>query len=106
MTDVPQNKLTHFKRVDWLKWGLIFTGVLLSILFLVVPILWIFITAFSKGFEIFTENLFDNDMLHALGLTVLIAVIAVPINMLFGIAVAWLVTRFHFFWTPLVNDLD
>ncbi|MCT6568444.1 sulfate/thiosulfate ABC transporter permease CysW, partial [Staphylococcus aureus] len=53
-------------------------------------------TAFSKGIEIFTDNLLDSDMLHAVWLTLLIALITVPINMLFGISMAWLVTRFRF----------
>lgn len=49
-----------------------------------------------KGIEIFTDNLLDSDMLHAVWLTLLIALITVPINMLFGISMAWLVTRFRF----------
>lgn len=43
-----------------------------------------------------TANLADPDMLHAIWLTVLIALIAVPVNLVFGILLAWLVTRFNF----------
>ncbi|MCK9782959.1 MULTISPECIES: sulfate/thiosulfate ABC transporter permease CysW [Enterobacterales] len=96
MSDIMQQRSVYRRQIDWVKWGLILTGVVLSILFLVVPIAWIFMTAFSKGVEIFTENLLDSDMLHAVWLTVLIAVITVPINMLFGVSMAWLVTRFRF----------
>ncbi|MGC2868234.1 sulfate/thiosulfate ABC transporter permease CysW [Proteus vulgaris] len=96
MSDIMQQRSVYRRQIDWVKWGLIFTGVVLSILFLVVPIAWIFMTAFSKGVEIFTENLLDSDMLHAVWLTVLIALITVPINMLFGVSMAWLVTRFRF----------
>ncbi|MBG3128953.1 sulfate/thiosulfate ABC transporter permease CysW [Proteus mirabilis] len=96
MSDIMQQRSVYRRQIDWVKWGLIFTGVVLSILFLVVPIAWIFMTAFSKGVEIFTENLLDSDMLHAVWLTVLIALITVPVNMLFGISMAWLVTRFRF----------
>ncbi|MER1690787.1 sulfate/thiosulfate ABC transporter permease CysW [Proteus mirabilis] len=96
MSDIAQQRSLYRRQIDWVKWGLILTGVVLSILFLVVPIAWIFMTAFSKGIEIFTDNLLDRDMLHAVWLTLLIALITVPINMLFGISMAWLVTRFRF----------
>ncbi|MBG2874148.1 sulfate/thiosulfate ABC transporter permease CysW [Proteus alimentorum] len=96
MSDIIQQRSVYRRQIDWVKWGLIFTGVVLSILFLVVPIAWIFMTAFSKGVEIFTENLLDSDMLHAVWLTVLIALITVPVNMVFGVSMAWLVTRFRF----------
>ncbi|HCB2898442.1 sulfate/thiosulfate ABC transporter permease CysW [Proteus mirabilis] len=96
MSDIAQQRSLYRLQIDWVKWGLILTGVVLSILFLVVPIAWIFMTAFSKGIEIFTDNLLDSDMLHAVWLTLLIALITVPINMLFGISMAWLVTRFRF----------
>ncbi|HEJ9664753.1 TPA: sulfate/thiosulfate ABC transporter permease CysW [Proteus mirabilis] len=96
MSDIAQQRSLYRRQIDWVKWGLILTGVVLSILFLVVPIAWIFMTAFSKGIEIFTGNLLDSDMLHAVWLTLLIALITVPINMLFGISMAWLVTRFRF----------
>lgn len=96
MSDIMQQCSVDRRKIDWVKWGLILTGGVLSILFLVVPIAWIFMTAFSKGIEIFTENLLDSDMLHAVWLTVLIALITVPVNMLFGVSMAWLVTRFRF----------
>ncbi|WP_088361667.1 sulfate/thiosulfate ABC transporter permease CysW, partial [Salmonella enterica] len=51
---------------------------------------------FSKGLMPVLQNLADPDMLHAIWLTVLIALIAVPVNLVFGILLAWLVTRFNF----------
>ncbi|WP_342639865.1 sulfate/thiosulfate ABC transporter permease CysW [Proteus faecis] len=96
MSDIMQQRSVYRRQIDWIKWGLILTGVVLSILFLVMPIAWIFMTAFSKGVEVFSENLLDSDMLHAVWLTVLIALITVPVNMLFGVSMAWLVTRFRF----------
>lgn len=92
---MPQHSV-YRSPINWVKWGLIINGVVLSILFLVVPIAWIFMTAFSKGIEVFNQNLLDSDMLHAVWLTVLIALITVPVNMLFGVSMAWLVTRFQF----------
>ena len=102
MSDIAQQRSLYRRQIDWVKWGLILTGVVLSILFLVVPIAWIFMTAFSKGIEIFTDNLLDRDMLHAVWLTLLIALITVPINMLFGMACY----AFSFSGASVVNDAD
>ncbi|SFN63886.1 sulfate/thiosulfate ABC transporter permease CysW [Xenorhabdus japonica] len=82
--------------INWGKWLLIGTGVLFSVLLLVIPIAWIFLTAFSKGIDMVAQNLFDPDMLHAIWLTVIIALITVPLNLVFGVTTAWLVTRFQF----------
>ncbi|CNE08233.1 sulfate/thiosulfate transporter permease subunit [Yersinia nurmii] len=81
---------------NWRKWTLIAIGAVFSILLLVIPIVWIFITAFSKGMEVVGQNLADPDMLHAIWLTVLVALITVPVNLVFGVVMAWLVTRFQF----------
>lgn len=68
----------------------------MSILLLVVPILYIFVAALSEGLLAVWQNIIDKDMLHAIWLTILIAVITVPINIVFGVFMAWLVTRFNF----------
>ncbi|RAW86408.1 sulfate/thiosulfate ABC transporter permease CysW [Photorhabdus laumondii] len=96
MVELSESYVAQRPPVNWAKWTLIITGVLFSILLLVIPIIWIFMTAFSKGVEIVTENLLDPDMLHAIWLTILIALITVPVNLIFGVMIAWLVTRFQF----------
>ncbi|WP_445497200.1 sulfate/thiosulfate ABC transporter permease CysW [Photorhabdus sp. SF281] len=96
MAELSQFSIAQRPPVNWGKWGLITTGVLFSVLLLVIPIVWIFMTAFSKGIGVVTQNLLDPDMLHAIWLTVLIALITVPVNLIFGVMIAWLVTRFQF----------
>ncbi|TDB53956.1 sulfate/thiosulfate ABC transporter permease CysW [Photorhabdus luminescens] len=96
MVELSESYVAQRPPVNWGKWTLIMTGVLFSILLLVIPIVWIFMTAFSKGIEVVTQNLFDPDMLHAIWLTILIALITVPVNLIFGVMIAWLVTRFQF----------
>ncbi|AIU72198.1 sulfate/thiosulfate transporter permease subunit [Hafnia alvei FB1] len=83
-------------KVDWLKWFLIGSGVLLSVLLLLVPMISIFALAFSEGAGVVWKNLSDPDMLHAIWLTVLVALITVPVNLVFGTLLAWLCTRFVF----------
>ncbi|ANS44088.1 sulfate/thiosulfate ABC transporter permease CysW [Serratia inhibens] len=96
MADISEFNGVERPRVNWGKWTLIGIGVLFSVLLLVVPIISIFAEAFSKGVGVMWGNLLDRDMLHAIWLTVLIALITVPFNLIFGTLLAWLVTRFTF----------
>ena len=76
--------------------ALIVIAVVLTALFVVTPLIVIFAEAFAKGWSIFVANITASDTRHAILLTVLVAVIVVPVNMLFGVAAAWLITRFRF----------
>ena len=96
MEDITQLKRYGAPRINWGKWFLIGTGMLVSAFILLVPMIYIFVQAFSKGLMPVLHNLADPDMLHAIWLTVLIALIAVPVNLVFGVLLAWLVTRFNF----------
>lgn len=96
MTDVTELKSYRRSGFNWGKWTLIGLGVLISFLLLVVPVASIFAEALSKGLMPALQNIADPDMLHAIWLTVAIALITVPVNLVFGILLAWLVTRFNF----------
>ncbi|CRX71073.1 sulfate/thiosulfate ABC transporter permease CysW [Yersinia enterocolitica] len=96
MADISEFNGVARPPINWGKWTLIAIGALFSFLLLVIPMVWIFITAFSKGIEVVGQNLLDPDMLHAIWLTVLVALITVPVNLVFGVVLAWLVTRFVF----------
>ncbi|MBJ6131309.1 sulfate ABC transporter permease subunit CysW [Ochrobactrum sp. Q0168] len=75
---------------------LIWLASVLSILCIGVPLAVIFAYAFSKGAGAFFGEILKPDTLHAIWLTVLVAIVVVPINMAFGVCVAWLVTKFRF----------
>ncbi|WP_145570982.1 sulfate/thiosulfate ABC transporter permease CysW [Yersinia bercovieri] len=96
MADITEFNGVARPPINWGKWALIAIGAGFSLLLLVIPMVWIFITAFSKGIEVVGQNLLDPDMLHAIWLTVLVALITVPVNLVFGVVLAWLVTRFVF----------
>ncbi len=96
MAIVAPLKRYNVPRINWGKWFLIGVGMLVSAFILLVPMIYIFVQALSKGLMPVLQNLADPDMLHAIWLTVLIALIAVPVNLVFGILLAWLVTRFNF----------
>ncbi|MEH6672077.1 sulfate ABC transporter permease subunit CysW [Halopseudomonas sp.] len=80
----------------WSKWLLIGTALTLTLLILVIPLVLIFAQALSGGVGTAWENLTDEYTLHAIGLTLFVAALTVPINLVFGVFLAWLVTRFEF----------
>lgn len=65
-------------------------------LMLIAPLLVVFVEAFSRGIGVYVEALAMPDTMSALQLTLLVAVIAVPMNLVFGIAAAWLIAKFDF----------
>jgi sulfate transport system permease protein len=64
--------------------------------FLAAPLILIFASALSQGLGVFFKNLTDPAIAYAIWLTLLTALIVVPINILFGLAAAWTVTKFVF----------
>ncbi|MFG1284326.1 sulfate ABC transporter permease subunit CysW [Xanthobacter autotrophicus] len=63
---------------------------------LIAPLAVIFSEAFARGFSAYAEALVRPDTLHAIGLTLITALVCVPVNVGFGIAAAWAVTKFSF----------
>ncbi len=76
--------------------GLIALALVIAFFVLVVPLALIFVSAFARGWSAYASNIMAPDTLHAIFLTVLTAVIVVPVNMVFGIATAWAVARYEF----------
>ena len=79
-------------------WRGLFIGiaVTLALLVIVAPVLLIVVRAFSAGVRAYVDAILTPDTLHAIWLTVLTALIVVPVNTLFGIAAAWAITKFRF----------
>ncbi|MVS98314.1 sulfate ABC transporter permease subunit CysW [Devosia marina] len=75
---------------------LITLAIILAILVLVVPLALIFSFALREGLGIYLANILEPNTLHAIWLTVLTALIVVPVNIVVGACLAWLVTRFRF----------
>ncbi|WP_296349940.1 sulfate ABC transporter permease subunit CysW [Reyranella sp.] len=65
-------------------------------LFLVLPLLAVFSEALRRGLDLFIAAFAEPDTQAAIGLTLLVAAIAVPLNLLFGISAAWAVAKFEF----------
>ncbi len=80
----------------FIRRALIGLGLLLSGLFLVTPLIAVFFQAFASGWRYYVDTIAEPATLHAIQLTVLTALVVVPVNMLFGLCAAWAVTRFSF----------
>jgi sulfate transport system permease protein len=75
---------------------LIALAVIVLSLFLLLPLAAVFAEAFRRGWEVFLAALEEDAALSAIKLTLLAAAVSVPLNTLFGISAAWLVTKFRF----------
>jgi len=91
----------------WLRRTLIGIALVFVGLFLVLPLAAVFTEALRKGFDAFYEALKEPDAWSAIKLTFLITVIAVPLNLVFGVCAAWSIAKFEFrgkaFLTTLVD---
>jgi sulfate transport system permease protein len=75
---------------------LIAAAVAVLALFLLMPLVAVFAEALRRGWDVFFAALRDDNALSAVKTTLLIAVISVPLNSVFGISAAWAVTKFRF----------
>ena len=80
----------------WIRWILIGAALAFLALFLFVPLAAVFTEALRKGGEAYLAAITEPDARAAIGLTLLAAAMAVPLNAMFGVAAAWLVTKFDF----------
>jgi len=80
----------------WVRWLLTALALAFMVLFLVLPLAAVFAEALRQGLDAYLAGLRDPDTFAAIRLTVLTALICVPLNLVFGVAAAWCVAKFHF----------
>ena len=80
------------------KSPLILTAVALAFLavFVLLPLVTVFVEALSKGVAAYGDALTEPDALSAIRLTLIVAAISVPLNIVFGIVAAWAIAKFDF----------
>ncbi|MDQ6596135.1 sulfate ABC transporter permease subunit CysW [Bacillus salipaludis] len=99
---VVKELVVHEKRIqaDWAaklrKWFLIGIALVFLGLFILLPLLTVFSEGLKKGIQLYFLSLIEPDALAAIKLTLLIAVIAVPVNTVFGVIAAWGIAKFNF----------
>jgi sulfate transport system permease protein len=89
----------------WVRWSL--TGLALAFLalFLVLPLVAVFVQAFAKGIQAYLASFDNPDALHAIRLTLIVTAVAVACNAVFGVAAAWAVTKFDFWGKSILLTL-
>jgi sulfate transport system permease protein len=80
----------------WVKALLIGIALTFLTLFLFVPLVAVFAEALKKGWGAYAISIMEPDALAAIKLTLLVAAIAVPMNLVFGVAAAWAIAKFEF----------
>lgn len=86
----------HLTEPRWVRGILLFLALGFLALFLLVPLAAVFYEAFRKGWALYLEAVVEPDALAAIRLTLLVAAIALPVNLVFGVAAAWGITKFQF----------
>jgi len=79
-----------------MRWTIIGIAVAFLVLFIVVPLVNVFAQAFSKGIEAYFAALGNPDALAAIELTLIAAAISVSLNLVFGVIMAWALTKYEF----------
>jgi len=80
----------------WVRLLLTSIALLFLTLFLVLPLIIVFSEAFARGAELYWASISEPAALHAIKLTLIAAAIAVPCNVIFGLAASWAIAKFQF----------
>ncbi|MDM4769456.1 sulfate ABC transporter permease subunit CysW [Solimonas sp. SE-A11] len=96
----PEGPLLHrnaaISEPAWVQRILISLALLFLLGFLLLPLISVFAEALRNGWVTYKDALFEPDAIAAIKLTLLVAALAVPLNLVFGIAAAWAITKFEF----------
>ena len=97
MSDARTGHRRHMTtEVAWVRWAFIILALLFMGLFLVLPLASVFAEALSGGWQSYLAALKEPDAWSAIRLTLLTALISVPVNLVFGIAAAWAIAKYEF----------
>ncbi|MGA8056535.1 MAG: sulfate ABC transporter permease subunit CysW [Burkholderiales bacterium] len=104
----PRHQASRRRVTDeapWLRWTLVAIAIGFLTLFLFVPLAAVFYEALRKGWDAYFAALVERDALSSIKLTLLVAAIAVPANLVFGVAAAWAIAKFEFRGKNLLTTL-
>ena len=80
----------------WVRVLLILIAFAFLTLFLFIPLVSVFYEGLKKGWDVYIDSIIEPDAWSAIKLTLLTALIAVPLNLVFGVAAAWAIAKFEF----------
>lgn len=84
------------REPTWVRWTLLSIALIFFLGCLILPLILVFVEAFKQGLGVYFQALVHPDTLSAVKLTLITAAIAVPLNVVFGVAAAWSVAKFDF----------
>jgi sulfate transport system permease protein len=84
------------EEAPFIRWVLILIALAFSTVFLLLPLINVFAQALAKGWHYYLASLMHPDSLAAVKLSLLVAAISVPLNVVFGLAAAWAIAKFEF----------
>ncbi|WP_179994622.1 sulfate ABC transporter permease subunit CysW [Acinetobacter sp. YH16053] len=93
------------REPTWVRYTLIAIAFIFFLSCLILPLILVFVEAFKQGIGVYAQALVHPDTLSAVKLTLLTAAIAVPLNVVFGIAAAWAVAKFNFRGKAILTTL-
>ncbi len=100
VSSLSNKKISHINKATtealWIRVLLISIALTFLALFLVLPLVVVFKEAFTKGIGVYLAAVSEPAALHAIKLTLIAAAIAVPCNLIFGLAAAWAIAKFDF----------
>ena len=105
ITRTVRRSKTGTTEGSWVRYTLISAALLFILLFLVLPLAAVFTEALRKGFGTYIDALKEPDAWSAIKLTLLAAAIAVPLNLVFGVAAAWAIAKYEFRGKSLLTTL-
>lgn len=88
-----------------IRWGLTATAILFLVMFVIMPLLSVFVEALRQGFGAYLEGVLEPDAIAAVKLTLLVSAISVPLNLVFGLMAAWAIAKFEFSGKSLLITL-
>jgi sulfate/thiosulfate transport system permease protein len=92
----PPKSRTAVRDPWWFRTALLSLSVTFLAVFVLVPLFAVFFEALQKGLGVYFASLNDPAAIAAIELTLLVAAIAVPANLVFGVSAAWAIAKFHF----------
>jgi len=93
------------REAVWVKWTILALALGFFAIFLLMPLVAVFAEALRKGWSTYLSALSDPDALAAVRLTLLVTLVAVPLNLVFGLAAAWSIAKFEFRGKRLLTTL-
>lgn len=93
------------REPTWVRYTLLTIALIFFLSCLILPLILVFVEAFRQGINVYFNALINPDTLSAVKLTLLTAAIAVPLNVVFGVAAAWTVAKFQFRGKSILTTL-